>query len=204
MEEISQSPQSSFLEVYKKQRYKSGQKSLTQAQVQQFFLYVTDLNHLGLFQLAITTGIRREDIVHIKLKDIDFEKNTVTFYESKKKRIKTVHIPVTVANTLKMIANINSKETYIFVGRADKLYGKGHLSGRNAYNLFQKYLKKAGLKPRPFHAIRATCIKLCQLKGWSMEQTAELVGDTIEVIREHYTTPSDDEMREVVDNKPII
>jgi integrase len=193
-----------FSEVYSKKRYKTGQKSLTPSQVQEFLLHVTDLNHLGLFQLALTAGIRREDIVHIKLKDVDFTKNTVTFYESKKRRIKVVPIPQLVANTLNMIANINKKETYLFAGSSDKLHGKGHLSGRTAYNLFQNYLKKAGIDPRPFHSLRATCIKLCQSKGWSMEQTADLVGDTIEVIQGHYTTPSEEEMREVVDKKPII
>lgn len=193
-----------FLEVHKKRKYTSGQRALTQDQVQRFLLHITDLIHLGLFQLAIASGARREDVVKIRTSDVDFDNQTVTFFESKKRRTKKVYIPVTVANTLKMIVNINKSEPYLFPGHSDKIRGHGHLSGRNAYNLFQTYLKKAELEPRPFHTIRATCIKLCQKRGWSVEQTAEHVGDTISVIQEHYTTPSEEEMRETANRKPIL
>lgn len=195
---------SPFMEVYKSKRYKSGQKALTPAQVQLFLEQITDLVHLGLFQLALTSGIRREDIVRIKIKDVGLEKRSITFYESKKSRIKTVFIPKKVANTLQMIMNANKRETYVFPGKSDKLHGKGHLSGRQAYNVFQHYLIKADLNKRPFHSLRATCMKLCQKKGWSIEQTADLVGDSIRVIQEHYTTPSEEEMVELTDTNPLI
>jgi integrase len=58
-----------FIQVYKKHKYKSGQKSLTPAQIQKFLEVIPDLVHLGLFQVALSTGIRREDIVRIKMKD---------------------------------------------------------------------------------------------------------------------------------------
>ena len=193
-----------FTEVYKRRRYRSGEKSLTPAQIQQFLEVVSDLVHLGLFQVALSTGIRREDIVRIRVKDIDFETQSITFYESKKNRTKTVYIPKNVVNTLQMIRRVNKNEVYIFPGASERKRGKGHMSGKTAYNLFNKYLQKAGLSPRPFHALRATCIKLCQAKGWTIEQTAEHVGDTIRVIQEHYTTPSIEEMREVVNEKSLI
>lgn len=194
-----------FLEVYKKNRYRTGQKSLTSNQVYLLLSHVTDLIHLGLFQLAIATGIRREDIVRIRLQDINFEDHMVTYYESKKSRTRTVPIPLTVTNTLRMIVKINKNDPYIFTGFSEKIRNKGHMTGRTAYNVLQKYLAKAGLKNRPFHSLRATCIKLCQHKGWSIEQTAELVGDTIRVIQEHYTTPSDEEMKKVAtEDKPLL
>lgn len=193
-----------FMQIYKKRRYKTGQRSLMPSQVRDLLSVIPDLVHLGMLQLAIVTGIRREDIVRIKVKDINFEKNQIMFYESKKARMHTVFIPSNVTNTLKMILNINKGETYIFPGRSDRIHSKGHMSGRNAYNILDKYLVKAGLKKRPFHALRATCIKMCQAKGWSIEQTAEHVGDTIAVIQGHYTTPSEEEMKAVANEKPIL
>ena len=68
----------------------------------------------------------------------------------------------------------------------------------------QFYLDRAGLPRRPIHARRATCIKLCQGRGWSAEQTAELVGDEVKTIQEHYLTPSVEEMRAVMEDKPVI
>jgi len=193
-----------FIDVHKKQKYRTGQKALTQDKVQTLLENITDLEHLGLIQLAIATGMRREDIVNVKTKDINIEKNKITYYESKKKRTKTVYIPQNVANTISMIIKINKKSPYIFPGSSEVKHGKGHISGRTAYNIFNKYLKRANLEQRPFHALRATCIKLCQSKGWSIEQTAEHIGDTIRVIQEHYTTPSDEEMKDVTKEKPLI
>jgi len=46
--------------------------------------------------------------------------------------------------------------------------------------------------------------KLCQRRGWSVEQAAKLVGDTIRVVQEHYTTPSNEELKQVVRERPII
>jgi integrase len=194
-----------FFEVHKKRKYTSGQRALTQDQVQSLLLQITDLIHLGLFQLSVVSGCRREDVVQIKKSDLDFEKQAVIYYESKKNRTRTVYIPITVMNTLQMICNANKKEPYLFPGGSGKkINGRRHMSGRNAWNLFQAYLKKAGLEPRPFHALRATCIKLAQRRGWSIEQTAELVGDTISTIQEHYITPSEEEMKEAVNQKPIL
>lgn len=194
-----------FMEVYKKRRYKTGQKALTPVQVQMLFDCIADLVHLGLFQLAVVSGIRREDIVRIRVADVNFDRNSVTFHESKKNRTHTIYIPKTVTNTLKMITNINKREPYLFPGNSEKIRGRGHLTGRTAYNIFHRYLAKTDLRMRPFHALRATCIKMCQHKGWTMEQTAEHVGDTIRVIQEHYTTPSEEEMVKVAtEDKPIL
>jgi len=194
-----------FLEVHKKKKYTSGQRALTQDQVQSLLMSITDLVHLGLFQLACVGGLRREDIVQIKKADLDFEKQAVTYFESKKNRTRTIYIPITVMNTLQMICNANKKEPYLFPGNSGKkINGRRHMSGRTAWNLFDGYLRKAGLEPRPFHSLRSTCIKLCQKRGWSIEQTAELVGDTIATIQEHYLTPSEEEMREAVTTKPIL
>lgn len=195
---------SPFTEVYKKRRYKTGQFSLTEVGVQKLLENITNLEDLALIQLAIGTGIRREDIVRIKVKDIDFSNNSILFYEHKKKRTHKVYMPLSISNTLKMLINTRKGNVYLFCGRSEKRYKHGHLSGRSAYNIFNKYLKRAGLEPRPFHSLRATCIKLCQKRGWTIEQTAELVGDTIRVIQEHYATPSSEEMKQVSTEKAII
>jgi integrase len=200
----NQTSGNAFLEVHKKKKYTSGQRALTQDQLNRLLLCVTDLVHLGMLQLAVTGGLRREDLCKVKTSDVNFNDQSVTFYESKKKRIKKVYIPVTVMNTLRMIVNVNKKEPYLFPGNSEKIRGHGHVSGRNLWNIFKFYCQKTELEPRPFHSLRATCIKLAQKKGWSVEQTAQHVGDTISVIQEHYTTPSEEEMKEVINRKPIL
>lgn len=184
--------------------FRTGRKSLSEANIDALLSAITNLEHSALIMLAISTGIRRSDIVRIKQADFDHETRKLSFYESKKRRIHTVYVPLNVANTLQMVKSANKKSIYLFPGNSEKKNGKGHLSDRNAYNILNKYLKKAGLEKRPFHALRSTCIKMCQKKGWAPEETAELVGDTIAVIQEHYMIPSDQEMREVSKDKAIL
>lgn len=184
--------------------YRTGRKSLTEKQALDLLSVITNIEHLGLFELALSTGIRRGDIVKIKTKDFDHEKKKITFYEAKKRRTRAIFIPERVANTLQMIVTRNRIEPYLFTGKSEKINNRGHMTGRTAYNYFQKYLKKINLDPRPFHALRATCIKLCQKRGWKPEETSELTGDTISVIQEHYLVPSTDDMKAVTKEKAIL
>lgn len=189
---------------HRERYFKTGRKSLSEANVDALLSVITDLDHSALLMLALSTGIRRNDIVRIKQADFDHETRKLSFYESKKKRIHTVHVPPNVANVLEMVKTAHKKSVYLFPGNSDKKNGQGHISDRQAYNILNKYLERAGLEKRPFHALRSTCIKMCQKKGWKPEETAELVGDTIAVIQEHYMVPSDQEMKEVSKDKAIL
>jgi len=183
-----------------RQKYRSGEKSLTPNQVEKLFEHITDLQDLALIQLAVTTGIRREDIVKIKTNDVNLDSGLITFYESKKKRTKTVPLNSKTKNTLSMWTKIN-RSPFLFPSRHKN---KKNMCGKTAYNTLQNCLKKAGLDQRPFHALRATTVKLCQKAGWRVEQTAELLGDRISTIQQHYATPTPSEMNEIVNEKPLI
>lgn len=179
----------------------SGEKALTHTQVKALLGSIKDLEEKALLELAISTGIRREDIVSIRQKDVDLESGKISFYEHKKKRIWEVYIPKSVVNTLAMWMKINKQHEYLFPARHGE---KGHMSSKTAYNILQRNLIRAGLPKRPFHALRATCIKECQRAGWSPEQTARHVGDTIATIQRHYLMPSTEEMKSIVNEKPIL
>lgn len=184
--------------------YRTGEHALTEEQVQRLLAAVEDFTELVFLKLAISTGIRRGDIVAIKWKEVDLENRRIQFYERKKDRIKDVYISQAMAQDLKRLQRIQDGEYYVFPGRSEVKYGKGHLSSRSAYDVLQRNLKAAGIEGRPFHALRATCIKLCQRKGWSEAQTAKHVGDTVRVIQEHYSTPSSGEMLQAADEKSIL
>ena len=181
----------------------SGEKALTKNQVKQLLASITDLEEDALIRLALNGGIRRNDIVGIKRDDIDTARRKVGFWEHKKKRFKTIDISDETTRILEMWLNAtkNIKSDYVFLPRKK---GADHMGDATAYRMLQDNLIKAGLPRRPFHALRATCIKLCQTEGWTIEKTAKHVGDSIRVIQEHYTTPSEEEMSEVMKSKPNI
>lgn len=179
---------------------RTGEKALTETNVKKLLTSITDLKDMALLQLAIAGGLRRKDIVEVEKKNIDYLNNKISFYENKKRRILTVFLPMNVMNTLAMLAKSDKKSAYLFSNQS----GKGHIASKTAYNILQKYLKIAGIESIPFHALRSTCIKLCERRGWTAEQTAKHTGDTVRVIQEHYLTPSIEEMKEVAQDKAVL
>jgi integrase len=200
---------------YQSRRYRTGKDALTEKEVNLIFQKVEKLEEESLISLAIASGIRREDIVAIEKKNIEIDETyipegqghllKIIFWEQKRKRYWTTYVGGRAAQSIIQLMNVQKKNKirarWLFISPHDK---NKHLSGRTAYNILQKLLKRAGLRPRPFHALRATCMKMCQKKGWSIEQTMELTGDSWRTVQEHYLTPTEDEMKETATKKRLV
>ena len=136
----------------------------------------------------------------VRQADVHEEENLVIFYERKKKR--TWQVYVTDA-TMKALMQIKREYpgTWLFPAPNPK----HPICSKTAYNWLQTNLRKIGAPtPWPFHSLRATCYKLCQRAGWSVEMAARQIGDTVRVAQEHYSTPSMEEMKAVMREKAII
>ena len=180
---------------YKRERNRSGEKALKHKEYEKLISVIDRLDDEVCIKLAVSIGARREDLANIKVKDIDLDELKLSFHEKKKRRIHTVPLSPEMARMIKVLLHSKGKN------QTEDLFP---YSGRTMYDRLQKYCDKADIPRRPFHALRATCIKRCQAAGWSPEQVAKLVGDTIAVIQEHYAWPSSSEMQEVAADKPVI
>lgn len=64
--------------------------------------------------LAVRYGFRREDIVRLRIRDINIEQKTLTFYEKKKDRTRTIPIEYDVSMELKRyIATLPKNEIFL-------------------------------------------------------------------------------------------
>lgn len=180
---------------------KTGELSLTEAQVRQLLSVVGRLDHEVLLRIAIELGLRRADVVKIEQANINLRTKKLAYIETKKGgKIRRVPLSDSLAKLIEQYLNVIGKNRWLFPTPHKT---KGHLHDRTAYDIFNKYLEKAGLPPRPFHALRATCIKLLQKRGWSIEEVMALTNDSFRTIKEHYDTPSEEEMGEVATQKPL-
>lgn len=188
-------------------RYKTGEKSLTPKQIEKLIAALDSYRDETLIKLELALGCRRSDIVRIEWTHTNEESKSITYHEQKKgDRLHTAFVSDTIIQMLKRYRNL-SQGKYLFPAiKRDN--SKGHLSDRTAYDIFNRAMKRAGIIQKnqcwPFHALRATCIKKCQSVGWSAEQTAAHVNDSVRVIQEHYTTPSLFERAKVAEENPII
>lgn len=152
---------------------------------------VTDtLEDLVLFRLALTTGIRREDLTSIELGGIDLDSRRLTFWESKKKRFWTVPLASSVMPDLRRYLNSLPSGT-------KQLFG---FSGRTAYNRLQKFLGKAGIsKQVAFHDLRRSMMKTAKKRGLSKQAVAQITGDSYRTIEQYYTWLDSEELKDEAD-----
>lgn len=187
---------------HRRERYKSGEKALTDREWEKLMSVVDNVEDDCLFTLAVSTGLRRYDLTNIDIQNILFDSpenpgNWLIFNEKKKgNRIRKIPLNDKSVQSIKKLLNSRGKNY-----KSTKLFS---FKDRAAYNHLQANCKKAGIQTRPFHALRATCIKRCQKAGWTPEQVSSLTGDTIAVIQEHYLTPSTSEMQEVTNSKSVV
>jgi integrase len=191
---------------FTREQYRSGQHALSGDEAKKLLLTFDDIGEKALIALGMAIGARREDLVAIKARDFHPENDgMITYYESKKKRTRTVFIPSQeTIQLLQMHLKVSRRSDWLFPSpRLTPHFRNRHMSGRHAYNILDTHLEQAGLEPRPFHALRATCYKLAQARGWTPRMACELLGDSLEVAEMHYDAPSVGEMRAMASEKQL-
>jgi len=190
---------------YESNKYTSGEKALTRKEYEKL-LAVIDTHEDELFlKMAITTGLRREDLANVKIGDIELNEKLLHFHESKK----GVNRSIPLTNDVVLLITKYLKKTSgkdkdnLFSCTGTQMYRRF-----NGYHTKTKkypgYFDKAGIANRPIHAFRATAIKFMKEVGYSDPQIMSITGDTLAVIQQHYMTPSMDELRNVVNEKSIL
>jgi integrase len=175
---------------------RTGEKSLTQKEYQKILSVCNTLEEEVLMKMAVGLGLRRRDISSVKVGNINLDEGKVTYHENKKDIDRTVPLGPDLTQLLrKYLSTLPKNQTFLFK------WGKGKYGDRTAHRRLTSLCDRAGIPRRPFHALRATCIKFKQSEGWPVEATAKLIGDTIVVVQEHYSTPSDAELSELMRDK---
>lgn len=189
-----------------------GSLALTPSEVELLLAKVDNPRDAALLAVAISTGIRREDVVAIRLGDVDAERGEITFHESKKRRTRSVPIDGGGLRALRHYVHALPRgQEWLFPGGHGNRPGSRpkegpgrHLSGFAAWLILQKWLDAAGIKRRPFHALRSTCYKLAKARGWTPEEAAALIGDTVRVAMEVYGVSTPGELKEAARGRPIL
>jgi integrase len=172
----------------------SGEDALTQEELDKVLkITPTDEDRL-LIMIGVSLGLRRTDLVGIRRENINTADGTLAYVEKKKKNKLLIRpIPDTLKNELERYLKDKPKYGPLF-----------EFCDRTAWNRFNKMCDLAGIKRRPIHALRSTCIKLHQKMGWSESQTAKLIDDTVSTVQAHYSTPTQEELSKMMKEKSVI
>lgn len=180
----------------------AGSVALTANEVRRLLAPIDRLEERALLELAVTSGIRREDVVAIPLEGLELDDGWLTFFESKKRRTRRIPLDLACLVTLRSYVRTLAKgERWLFP--SPRRAGR-HETGRFAWTILNRWLDRTCLARRPFLALRATAYKLAKSKGWSVEQAAALLGDSIRVAMEFYGVATPGELRDVMRARPLL
>ena len=178
---------------------KSGEKALTPGEYEQLLNACDSLDDRILIMLQVTLGLRRSDLVRIKINDIDLDNYQVLYREKKKgDRIRVLPIGEKLKQELQIyIKTLPKSQKTIF----------GYRSPRQSHNRFNSVVARSGIRPGekiPIHALRATAAQFMDRCGWGVQEIAEVLGDSIRTVQEHYLVPSKYTLAETARDKEVV
>jgi integrase len=163
-------------------------------ELQRLIAACSDQNDRVMILLGSRYGIRREDVAKIEINNIDLMNGTITYYEHKKDKIRTIPIEADVLQEIRILLKSIPKRKYLLAWS----------DGSTCWRHLQELCKIAGLPApadrtgRPFHSLRGTCVKLRQAQGWNVSQVAALIGDEVATVMKHYATVTPSELSELM------
>jgi site-specific recombinase XerD len=118
--------------------------------------------------LALNTGLRKNEILQLKWKDIDLKEKKITVKRTKNNEIRTVPINDTLYQELVKVTRHPEGE-YIFCDKSGIPYG-------NVRKSFESALEVAKIEDFHFHDLRHTFASHLVMKGCDLRTVQQLMG----------------------------
>jgi len=137
------------------------------------FLAPTLLKHRIALTLIYSAGLRSQEVIDLKLPDIDFERKTIHIRQSKYKKDRIVPLADCMAKGLKKYLQAEHPHIWLFNGKApDEKYSVRALSW-----VMRESLKKTSIRKEvTLHALRHTYATHLLEEGLNIVTMKELLG----------------------------
>jgi integrase len=144
--------------------------------------------------IALSTGARKNEIMHLRWRDIDFERGVARLERTKnreRRALPLTHHALKLVQDLHEVAGNPAKTDFLF-GRSD---GLAPLEIRKPWN---KALKDASIEDFRFHDLRHSAASYLAMNGATSAEIAEVLGHkTLQMVK-RYAHLSDQHVSNVV------
>ena len=128
----------------------------TKKEIARFFTGIDNIKHKTLFQLMYATGLDVNDIINLKITDIDSKKKSITIRDNKTNVKRIAFLPASILEILRNYFNIYRPKTFLFEGQNE---GQP-ISDRNIQHTFKISLAKHNFnKTLTTRSIKNTYVK---------------------------------------------
>lgn len=156
----------------------------------------------AIISLFAMTGLRRMELINLNWEDVDFGQKTIKVTMGKGKKQRILPMPETLYQDLLAYMNNSLPITNpaLFITTNNK-----RVNFRGMNNLFQKYIKRAGLSGKGYtlHKLRHSYASLLVQQGVDISIVKELMGHTDFNSTKIYVHLNMNNLRDSVDKHPL-
>lgn len=149
--------------------------------------FITDtelgLRNWCIFHLMLDCGLRRQEVINLKLKEIDFDKNLITIINSKGEKSRLVLVPDFVLEKIRIYLSISgSSSEYLLMSKDGSM-----MTDNSVKMMFQKLKKKTGIERLHAHLLRHTFATSYLIGGGNLEFLRVFMGHCDYTVTMHYS-----------------
>lgn len=155
-----------------------------------------------IINFLLSTGIRMNSLINIKIKDLDFDNEVVHVKVTKNRKPLIIPLNVTIVKILKDYLKIRqheSDEDYLFCN----VYGKKFVKS-TMYGSLVSYHKKRGITKTGIHRYRHTFAKKWIQNGGSVVVLQKVLGHSSLAITENYINLLVEDLKKDIDKFNIL
>ncbi len=146
---------------------------LNRSELKQLFLAPALLKHRIVLTLIYSAGLRGQEVVNLKISDIDFERNTIHIRQSKYKKDRILPLSKLLANGLRKYLAVEHPHVWLFNGKESD----GRYSVRGLSWVMRETLKKTSIKKDVnLHSLRHSYATHLLEEGLNIVSLKELLG----------------------------
>ncbi len=156
---------------------------LSKQEVKALFNNAGNLKHRCLLKLIYSAGLRRSELLDLKINDIDFDRGLVFIRNAKGRKDRVSLLSASLVPELKNYIKSYNPEKYLFEGLGGRRYSESSVR-----QVFKRAFERAGIKKRATpHTLRHSFATHLLEQGTDMRYIQELLGHQSSRTTEIYT-----------------
>ncbi|TAL57633.1 MAG: integrase, partial [Bacteroidetes bacterium] len=166
---------------------------LSKEEVQKIIGATNNIKHKALLSLTYACGLRRGEVLNLRLKDLDSQRKLIRIIQAKGKKDRHVGFGTKLRTLLTRYYKIYKPKVYLFEGQYEQRYGE------RSFELVFKYcLKKSGIKKKAtLHTLRHSFATHLLEAGTDIRYIQELLGHNSPKTTMIYTHVSSKKLSEI-------
>lgn len=172
-----------ILTLVRPRRGRSLPKVFSKEEVKRILNSTHNLKHKLILWIIYSCGLRRSEVINIRIRDLDRERGILNIIEAKGKVDRIVPVPARVWAKIDEYLESYRPVLYLFEGQSG-----GRYSPESVYRVFKQALRKAGIdKEVGVHSLRHSYATHLHESGLDIRYIQELLGHKSTKTTEIYT-----------------